>query len=251
MKKNTLILVLSTILSTGIVYSQSGNTINDAIDLDGIGVGLNLLDFNSATASGLMPVCSTSADVFYKHTISSGDNKLTVGMSTVAITISTDMEYQLFRAPGGNLDGLEELTCDAYTVVILVGGGYEQVIENVVPDDVYYLRVFKPSGLGGLLTGLLNGTSITMVSTFDGTLSIGDIDTAGAKIVVDDNYINLYDNTNYRNFKIYGLHGKQIVAQQTDDFLNEIDISRLTGGFYILLLENEQGHHLSYKFIKH
>lgn len=248
MKKSTLLLVVA-LTSFTLINAQSGNTIDDAIEINGIGVGLNVLDFNSATASSLTPVCSSSNDVFYKHSVSTGDNKFTVGMVSAAITLLTDIEFQLFKAPLGDMGDLEEITCDDYSVLLIVGGSFEQVIEDVNEGDEFYLRVYRPTGLGGLLTSLLNGTTITMVSTFDSTLSIGTVNQPNFKVVVNNNQIKLFNNTDYSSFKIFSLDGKQMMAQQSNESLNDIDISVLKSGLYVLMLEDEASYK-THKFIK-
>src|SRR5690606_13609082 len=108
MRKITFLMFVLTLVSLETATSQNGNTITNAIAIDGTGVGLNLLDFNSASPSGLIPQCTTSDDVFYKHTISAGDNKFTVGLSSAAITLLTQVNYQLFKAPNGDINNLEE-----------------------------------------------------------------------------------------------------------------------------------------------
>lgn len=248
MKKSTLLLVAA-LMSCNLINAQSGNTIDDAIEINGTGVGLNVLDFNSATASSLTPVCSSSNDVFYKHSVSTGDNKFTVGMVSAAITLLTDIEFQLFKAPLGDMGDLEEITCDDYSVLLIVGGSFEQVIEDVNEGDEFYLRVYRPTGLGGLLTSLLNGTTITMVSSFDSTLSIGTVNRPNFKVVVNNNQIKLFNNTDYSSFKIFSLDGKQMMAQQSNESLNDIDISVLKSGLYVLMLEDEASYK-THKFIK-
>src|SRR5690606_34639249 len=148
--------------------------------------------------------------------------------------------------PLGDMGNLEEVICDDYSVLLIVGGSFEQVINDVNDGDEFYLRVYRPEGLGGLLTSLLNGTTITMVSTFDSTLSIGNINQSNFKVVVNDNQIKLFNNTEYSNFKIFSLDGKQMMAQQSNESLNDIDISVLKSGLYVLMLEDEA----SYKTLK-
>jgi hypothetical protein len=248
MKKSTLLL-MTALMSFTLINAQSGNTIDDAIEINGTGIGLNVLDFNSATASSLTPACGSSEDVFYKHTVSTGDNKFTVGMVSADITLLTTIEFQLFKAPLGDMGNLEEVVCDDYTVLLVVGGSFEQVIEDVNEGDEFYLRVYRPTGLGGLLTSLLNGTTINMISEFDSTLSIGNVNQSNFKVVVNDNQIKLYNNTEYSNFKIYSLDGKQMMAQQSNQSLNDIDITVLKNGLYVLMLEDEASYK-TLKFIK-
>lgn|SRR5690606_3585040 len=248
MKKSTLLLMVA-LMNFILINAQSGNTIDNAIEIDGTGVGLNILDFNSATASGLMPECNSLDDVYYKHTVSAGDNRLTVGMISAAITLFTTIDFQILKAPLGDKGNLQEVTCDDYSVFIIVGGSFEQVIENVNEGDEFYLRVFRPSGLGGLLTSLLNGTSITMVSTFDSSLSSQEVNQSNFKMVVNDNQIKLFNNKSYSNFKVYSIEGKQIMMQESNQLLKNIDISGIRNGLYVLMLEDEASYK-TLKFIK-
>ncbi|MBN2869091.1 MAG: hypothetical protein JXK08_10490 [Flavobacteriaceae bacterium] len=139
--KNNLLLVAITFATT--LFAQNGNTINDAILIDGTLTTINLLNYDSATDSGLAPSCSSSEDVFYKHSLSSGDNKLTIGMASGGLTLlTTGIDYQILMAPSGDLGQLQEVACSSYNIVLLVGGSFEVIMDNVNENDVYYLRVF-------------------------------------------------------------------------------------------------------------
>ncbi len=54
------ILHLVTILFVTTLIGQNGDTINDAIPIDGTLTTINLLNFTNATDSGLTPSCSPS-----------------------------------------------------------------------------------------------------------------------------------------------------------------------------------------------
>ena len=244
------LLLLVMFINMTLLIAQNGDTINEAIDIDGVGVAVNVLDYNSATISGLMPACGATEDVFYKHDVSSGDNKVTIGMVSAAVSLLTNIDYQILMAPNGNLGSLQEVTCDSYTVLLVAGGSFEFVIENVNEADEYFLRVYKTSGLGGVLTDLLNATSITMISEFDSSLSIGDIDESeNIKFVVKDDYVKLINNHEFTNYSMYSLNGKNILTKQSNDLINSIDLSRFKSNLYVLVLDNGINQK-SYKLLK-
>lgn len=248
MKKSLLFTMM--LLYSLFSIAQDGNTIYDAIEVDGVAVAINVLDFNSATASGLLPACGSTEDVFYKHTTNVGDNKLTIGMASAGVSLITDVEYQIIEAPNGDLSQKQVLDCDAYTVLLVVGGSFQFVIEDMSASNTYYLRVYKTSGLGGSLTNLLNGTTITMDSEFDSTLSTVNVNSSEFKFVVKEDEINLYNNTSYNEYSIYALDGKQILNEEKRDVLNSIDISTLAKGIYVMNLKNDNSYN-TYKFVKY
>lgn len=248
MKKN--VLFLTGFLMATLLVAQNGNTINDAIEVDGTAVAVNVLDFNSATPSGLNPACGATDDVFYMHEVSGGDNKVTIGMVSAGVSLITSVDYQILLAPSGDIGNLQEIGCDSYGVLLVVGGSFEVVINNINPGDVYYLRVYKTSGLGGVLTNLLNGTSITMVSEYDSTLALESANQQDFKVLVKDNKIDLLNNTDFFEFSIYGLDGKQLAKGDSSDVLQSIDTSYLNKGVYVLNLYNNKNSE-SVKFVRY
>jgi hypothetical protein len=233
-----------------IAQTNDGNTINEAIPVDGTNIALQVINYDNSTSSGMLPACDTSEDVFYAHTISPGDNKLTIGLSSAAISLFTSINYQIFVAPNGDLNNLNEVTCDDYDVVLIVGGGFQTVIENINSGDVYYLRVFKPGGLLPALTSsLLSGSSIAMVSEFDATLSTEESTRESIKYAVNSNQIRLLNNRDYDRFHLYNLTGKKITSNKERQFIETIDIDYLHSGLYILVLENDSKR-TTFKFIK-
>jgi|SRR5690554_3578708 len=247
MKNN--LLFIAFISCTLVIKAQSGDTINDAIVVNGADVSIDVLDFNSATVSGLMPECASTEDVFYMHTVSSGDNKVTIGMVSAGLIVLTEFDYQILVAPGGNIGSLQEVLCDSYVVPILASGSFELVIDDVNVDDVYFLRVYKPDGLGGLLSDLLTGTLITMMSEFDSTLSVAETNTNSFKFIVNDNSIKLLNNTEFNNYKVFSLDGKQMISDKSNQLLSDIDISQLNRGLYVLMLQNKRDFK-TIKFVK-
>lgn len=247
MKNNLLLLA---IICTTTLFAQNGNTINDAILIDGTLTTIDLLDYNSATDSGLAPSCSSSEDVFYKHTVSSGDNKLTIGMVSGGLALlTTDIDYQILMAPSGDLGQLQEVACSSYNIVVLVGGSFEVIMDNVNNNDVYYLRVFKNSGVGVDLSELLGGTSITMSSEFDPTLNIQSQELKDTKIVTKGNELEILDNKSFNSSKIYNLTGQEVLKEDHTEVIEIVDISQLNKGIYVLVLENNHTS-VTHKFIK-
>nr|WP_321222709.1 T9SS type A sorting domain-containing protein [uncultured Psychroserpens sp.] len=245
--KNYLLLITLFTLST--LYAQSGNTIENAIEVNGTLSSVSTFG-NDITDSQLAPTCISSEDIFYKHTVQTGDNKMTIGMTSAAISAIADVNYQIFVAPEGDMNQLSQLQCDYYTVLILVGGSFQFVIDDVSLTNSYYLRVYKSTDAGASLADLMNNTTITMMSEFDATLSNPEVATNDFNYKVTNDNIILQNNTNVSNYKIYGLEGKLIKNSNTDDNIEYIDISTLSNGIYVLNLVNNN-HNKSYKFIKH
>lgn len=251
MKKITLLFTVAFLFVMSTSFSQLGNTIDDAIPLDGNSATPNLSSLGSINNSGLEPQCQTTADIFLKHTISAGDNKFVYGISTTAAAVAgTTIDYQLFRAPDGNMSDLEEITCDNYSIVASEGGSFENVIENVAPGDEYYLRLFKPTGISDtLLIALANITSLSMESTFDSTLSVENLEQSSFKIAVKNNNIHLFNNVDYKDFSVFAIDGKQVMSKRSNNHIQTIDISALDRGLYILMVQNG-GASKAHKFVK-
>ncbi|APY12441.1 hypothetical protein BWZ22_14965 [Seonamhaeicola sp. S2-3] len=246
------LLLFFTIFSTTLIYGQSGNTIADAISLDGVTTDLSILSSVTVTASGLTPVCgSNNEDVFYKHTPTSGDNKITIGMLSGALgAVLATVDYQILRANSGDVNDLTLVTCDSYGVALGIGGEFELVINNIIDTDVYYIRIYKMSGLGASLSGLLNGTTVSMVSVFDAALSSEDIAYNKIKIITKDNTIEVLNNiSKYSDYEIYSLDGKQLFNVKSNSEVNSIDITSLNRGLYLLNLRNSNENY-TYKFVK-
>ena len=232
------------------INAQDGNTIENAIEINGTSVSVNILNYNSATNSGLTPACDASEDVFYKHVVSTGDNKVQIGMASLGLTLAANIDYQIFLAPSDDLGQLQELECDSYNIVALVGGSFEVVLDNVTPSDAYYLRVYKNNQALINLSSLLSGTSITMNSVFDATLSNVDVEENNVKVLVSQDQIRLVNNTSFNSYQIYGLDGKIVKRIEADENIAAIDTSYLSDGFYVLNLINETENY-TYKFIKY
>lgn len=245
--KNTL-LFLAIIFATSI-YGQTGNTINDAIEIDGTLTTINILNYDSATDSGLTPSCGSSEDVFYSHTVGTGENKMTIGMASGGLALLTSIDYQILMAPSGDLGQLQEVTCDNYAIIALVGGSFQFVIDNVSQTNVYYLRVFKNSDFGINLNTLLGGTSITMFSEFDATLSTENQEFEDTKIVTKEHELEILGNQSFTSSKIYTLTGQEVLKKDNTEVIDAVDISQLNTGIYVLVLENKNTS-ITHKFVK-
>lgn len=88
-----------------------------------------------------------------------------------------------------------------------------------------------------------------MTSEYDSTLSIGDVNNQEFKFIMTNSSLKLLNNYEYNNFKIFGLDGKQLVSNASNQLLSEINISQLSIGMYVLMLENKNDFK-SFKFIK-
>ncbi len=237
------------ILFATTIFAQNGNSINDAISINGTLTSINVLNFDSATDSGLSPSCSTAEDVFYMHTVTSGKNKMTIGMASGGLALLTNVDYQILMAPSGDLGQLQEVSCDSYAVVALVGGSFQLVIDNVNETNVYYLRVFKNTDVGINLTSLLGGTSITMFSEFDATLSTENQEFEDTKIVTKENELEILGNKSFTSSKIYALTGQEVLKKDNTEVIETVDISQLNTGIYVLVLENDNTS-VTHKFVK-
>lgn len=250
MRKTTFIFTMAAMFAIFSSYSQDGNTINDPIDLDGSTTTPDLLNLGPATNSGLEPMCSTAPDIFFKHTISAGDNKFIFEIRTTAVAVSSTSSFQLLKATNGDLNTLQESYCANYNVESGVGGVSQGIIENVIQGDVYYLRVFKPTGLtDAQLRALADASTISMVSSYDSTLSFESPEQNAFKLIVKRNSIEFHNNVDYKNFSVYAIDGKQVMSQKTNESLKSIDISMLDRGIFILRVEND-GASQAHKFVK-
>ncbi|OIQ15630.1 T9SS type A sorting domain-containing protein [Lacinutrix sp. MedPE-SW] len=247
MKNFTLFVAFFMLLT---LSAQSGDTINNAIDVDGTISSIDVVDFNNATDSQLVPSCVSSEDIFYKHTTGVGDNKMTIGMASGAVLVNTDVEYQIFVAPQGDMNQLQELECDAYTVFVIVGGSFQYVIDDIDSSSNYYLRVYKSTDSLINLQDLLNGTSITMRSDFDATLSTTDEELEEFQFTVSNQDITFSNQNNTPlNYEIYSIEGKKVLFNKSNFKGNAIDIASLSSGIYILQL-SDQEKQKAYKFVK-
>ncbi|MGB1308526.1 MAG: hypothetical protein ACPG6B_06425 [Oceanihabitans sp.] len=178
-----LILVMSFL-----IVDKNGNNIKEAITVNGDNVAIKTVDYRSASPSNQLPFCSNTEDVFYKHKVSYGDNKLIIGMESASILLSENIDYQILKAPNGNTALLEEITCSNYSIPLITGGSFKLVLENVEPNDVYYLRVYKPSNLVSvLLDSLIKATTITMNSVYDHVLVLDQVGVDADNLIINAN----------------------------------------------------------------
>lgn len=242
--------ILFLLLSFGVFLSaQNGNTINDAISVDGTILQVDVVNLNASTESNLSPVCGSSPDLFYKNTVSNGDNKVTIGMASVGVLFLAEFDYQILVAPGGNISNIEEIECSTFVVPVLASANFEQVIDNVTEGDVYYLRIHNPTGLGGLLSNLISSTVITMKSEFDESLSVDKLDENSIEYIVDSEVIKILNSDYVENYSIYSIEGKKVFAEKQAQHSNTINISSLNSGVYICNIQIDAKNQ-SFKFIK-
>lgn len=251
MKK--ILLCIALILNIALHALQAnGDTIETAIEINGIGNNTNSAVFNSATDSGMLPACISSEDVYYKHTTDIGDNSMLIGMTSAGTTAFADISYQIFVAPNNDMESLQELDCDSYEVVFLVGGSFVYEVEDINEQNTYFLRVYKADNVGGTgqdLTTIMDNSVITMDSQFDQTLSNNDFDQDNFKMIIKDNTIDLVNNRDYKSFKIYGLDGKVIQSQNGNLNLETINTTYLDRGLYVINLESDSRSYVK-KFVK-
>lgn len=262
------LLITSTFLYSCLVFSQ-GDTVATAEDPAGVTGNLLFLN-NGATASSfdsdytsVSSSCShAGVDVFYKHTVPSGMNKTNVSVATAGLNLGGYIDYNIYKAPGGDLNNLTELKCDEFIMVVLMGGNFNYSINNVTPGDVIYLRAFEPDNINGqslvsaitpinvLLDNLLSATMVSMSSTYDSTLSIGESAfNSELKVLTKESNLELVNNVNFSKYAVYGIEGKKILTGTISNSISSIDIASLNTGIYILNLQGENSS-VSRKFAK-
>ena len=250
MKKTLLLL---TLFSVTILSAQ--NTIATADPVDGTEdlVGTT----NPPTYSGLDLGCNTTeGDIFYSHDLSTGDNKITIGLTTLPNsnypTSGIIVNYQIIRAIDGDINDLEEVLCSTYSITRAGGGSFTYMSSTALLDtDDYYLRVYAPGGLSGPDLGqLVAQTDITMTSEFDATLSSPEISVNGFSYKVTSNSIELTNAQNFKTIYVFDIAGKQIMNVTNEQSERSIDISRFKNGVYIMNLIGNQADNKSVKFIK-
>ena len=251
MRKNLLFVAL---LCASILTAQ--NTIGSADPVD----GTEDLSVTTAPAnisdSGLMPSCvSGRPDLFYSHDVSTGDNKVTIGLNMTPNPgyPTTTINVQILRAVGGNITtGIEQVQCLNFTVTAAGGGSFSQTIDNgVLEADDYFLRIYVPNGLSiSQLNALTANTDITMTSEFDATLSSTDFATSGFSYKVLTNSIELRSIKSFKSVYVFDIAGKQIMNVSNDQTDRSIDISGLRNGVYIMNLIGNEADNRSIKFVK-
>jgi len=266
----TKLLFTTALLYSFLVFSQ-GNTAATAEDIDGVGVTGNLLFLNNgATASSFdsdYPSASSACshlgvDSFYKHTVPAGMNKTNVSIATVGPNLGGYIDFNIYKAPAGDLSSMTEVKCDEFVMVVLVGGNFNYSIDNVAPGDVIYVRTFEPNNISGqslvsittpinvLLNSLLSATVVSMSSEYDSTLSIGDTAfNSEFKVLTKSSNLELVNNVDFSSYAVYGIEGKKVLSGVISSSKNTIDIESLNTGLYILNLQGKNGA-VSRKFAK-
>lgn len=190
-----------------LIVEKNGNNVTNAILLDGEKVSIDTKKVNDITASGQLPFCNNREDIFFKHIASSKDNKLIISMESASIMFSENMDYQVLKAPNGNNNNLEEVTCSYYNIPLITGGSFTLEIENINPNDIYYLRIYKPKDLVSvLLKNLIKNTTITMNSVFEPALVYHQVGIEANNLVVKSNVtafqLNALPNINNVNYAL-------------------------------------------------
>jgi len=218
------------------------NSISTAEPLDGSASSLQVSLLSTAIASNLDTSCvdDSGADIFFKHEVSTGDNRLIISMNSgPVIGLGTIIRYQIIKADTfGNIDSSFNIVCGTYDSVLLFGGGFEHTFDGVSPGDFYYLRVFKPEGLGGLLGDLLNVTTISMTSINEPSLSISESNLDKEfRYWKSDNYLKFSNDAHVESYEVYNTNGQLITKGAID--ATGIPITYLNKGLYIFKLSYE------------
>lgn len=242
------LLITSTFLYSCLVFSQ-GNTAGTAAAFSGTPVSIGTNYFNGVTASGFnLSSChiNSDPDVFYKHTPSGTDNKITIGISALGLLSSATMRYQIFEETNSSPGVYTSLFCSSCNIAVLGGAFSEEIVVGVSSTKTYYLRIIQPSGF----TGVLPITSLTMSSTYDSTLSMGESAfNSELKVLIKESNLELVNNVDFSKYAVYGIEGKKILTGTISNSIISIDIASLNTGIYILNLQGENSS-ISRKFAK-
>ena len=246
MRKFTFIFTL--FLLSIFVGAQTGDSLAMAVECtDGNPVSATHVPNSTATDIPGLNCIPGGEDAFYFNTISPGttqDNKITISMET-DFGVVTSIDYQILRAPGNDVSNMVEVVCDSYAVTLGVSPvtppeGFTNVItSNVNSGDVFYLRVYKPTDISGTtLSSLFAATDITMTSEYDATLSVTEHKRDESTIIVNQDEIQILNNLNFKDYKVYSITGKLLSNFNKNQYIENINISSLNTGLFILVLEN-------------
>lgn len=245
-------LLLSALFCASLMNAQ--NTIANADSVDGT-EDLNVTT-QTLSYSGLSPTCSTRPDIFFKHDVSVGDNKVTIGLSVSpnASYPDTTVRVEILKAVGGDLtsSGLQEVSCLTFAVSSAGGGAFTEEIDvDVLDADDYFLRIYVPAGVGNQqLTTLVNSTDITMTSEFDATLSQSELVIDAFEYSVLQNSIEISNAQKFKDIYVFDITGKKVMTVNNDQARRSIDISALRNGVYIMNLIGNDVQNKSVKFVK-
>lgn len=243
-------------LLSSIVYAQ-GDDVTTATEIEGTALDLNILSYSNYSNSDLSSQdpslsgmeCRDTRDFFFKNTVGSGDDNVFIALSTTGTGVLTTMYYQVLKAPSGDLLQLEEVDCDNYTVLV-AGGNFELIIDsNINPGDVFYVRVFEPSGVLPDLLAILDASTITMQSSASATLSTPEVESEKLTIINSNNQLRLVNNNTFNDYEIIDISGNALLSNKSSNYVDIVDVSNLAGGMYVLRLKNNTTEKL-HKFIK-
>lgn len=237
--------------------AQNGDEITDAVlcpDSTPI-TAFHVSDATTASSISAPNCVSGGIDAFYFNPISASDNKITIGMETT-YAVNTTIHYQILRAPAGDINNLQEYICSSFDVIVGVppltdGGSFStEITTNVNSTDVYYLRVYKPTGLTDpIIEALFDATTVSMTSENDGTLSFSEFSKSNIKLVMKTDRLEIINNSQYYNYRVYSISGKLIKEKKQKELVSQVDISFFNKGVYLLMLDNGKKNKV-YKFIK-
>lgn len=124
------------------------------------------------------------------------------------------------------------------------------------PSNGYVLMnpgfIATPSGNNAFIAQALDGCDISIPSKTT-SLEVKDIITKEINIYPNPTteYLNISSNINILNYKICSLDGKEIIiSNQLNNTKEQINVSVLAAGFYLINIETGSNEILSYKFIK-
>ncbi|WP_055446187.1 T9SS type A sorting domain-containing protein [Lacinutrix mariniflava] len=264
---NSKLLTLLLLLSTSFALAQAGNTLAEAIEITDNNT-ITLTDaFTGLDGSGMSPHCfgntlDPKKDLFYFNTIDATHNRINFSMDS-QVGVVARIYFQISRAIGGDTNNVVEVVCSFYDInVVPLGGSMSIELPNatypsgiVNSTDVYYLRIFSPTDQLGVdldqttVDAILSNTTVNITSLDSSTLSVTNESPQSINFFTSENKINISNNISFNSYEIYSLDGKKIDNNKENEFIENIDISNLIRGVYILKLSGVNSVK-SIKFIK-
>ena len=206
---------------------------------------------------------SPKIDLFYSNLIETSHDRINISMNT-SIGVAARIYYQIIRAINGNESNLVEVACGSYDINAAPTAGGSMSIELpstsyangiVSVTDKYYIRIFEPTDQFDLalpqsvINNILASTTVSMTSLDSSTLSNIEFNKPFFKYIVNKSNIQFLNNSDFKEFAIFSLEGKKINSNKSSQLLNNIDISSLKQGVYVLILNNNKTQKVI-KFIK-
>ena len=255
MKKITLLLLFN----ISLFFAQNGDEIATAVNCpDNIPVTATHVPNATTTDIPGLNCVVNGEDAFYFNAISTDDNIIEISMVTTVAVVTT-INYQILKAPNGDTNNLQEITCDSYNViagappVTAPGGAFSETINtNISLGDIFYLRVYKPTGLTGTaLQNLFNNTTVQMKS-YDGTTLFNDgVANHKTQLLSYKDTVVLTHAKENTKVDIYSLNGKKVKSLQLGSTGTvTISTAGFNTGIYMLKAFTHTGLK-TYKFHKH